>query len=288
MPTFHFISLGCPKNRVDSEVVLAGLLGRGFKSLDQAPGAEVVIVNTCSFIQPAVEEALDHLLAAAQLKKEGAVRFVVSLGCLPQRYGPDLAEGLSEVDLFVTAKAIDQAAEKIEALVLGQSEARFIDSPARFLYQAATPRTLTTSPGTAYVKIAEGCPNRCAFCTIPAIRGRQLSRTRADILAEIRELTARGVQEINLVAHDLTAFGQDLKPPDSLKELLWDIDAQNPGPAWVRLFYLNPGLVDRELLEIVAGARRVLPYLDLPLQHSVPRLLKRMNRRPLAKEPLAW
>ena len=219
MPTFHFISLGCPKNRVDSEVVAADLLARGFVAQDEPQGADVIVVNTCAFIQPAVDEAIDTLLAAAELKKEGLVGRVVGLGCLPQRYGPELAQEMGEIDLFVTAKALDRAGREIAALLGPEPPERFADSRERFLYGSATARALTTPAGSAYVKIAEGCPNRCAYCTIPDIRGPQRSRPVQDIAAEVAALYQNGIREVNLVAQDLTAYGRDSGAKD------------RPGPA---------------------------------------------------------
>ena len=288
MTTFHFISLGCPKNRVDSEVVVAGLLARGFQVCQDPEQAEVIVVNTCSFIRPAVDEAIDTLLAAAALKDQGKTRYVAALGCLPQRYGPQLARELDEVDLFVTAAAADQAAQEIAALVEHGQVGRFVQSQARFLHRCGIDRALTTPPGTAYVKIAEGCPNRCAYCTIPDIRGPQQSRSVEDIVAELGLLAREGVVEANLVAQDLTAYGRDLKPKTDLVALLRAIQEADQGPQWVRLLYLNPGLMTGELLDLVAGSARILPYLDIPLQHSQPRLIRAMNRRPPGEDTLAW
>ncbi len=288
MSTFHFISLGCPKNRVDSEIVVADLLARGFRSLDEPEGADVIVVNTCAFIKPAVDEAIDTLLAAAELKREGSVKRVVGLGCLPQRYGLEVAEEMEEIDLFITAKALDQAADRIMALVGGDEAGRFTDSEAGFLYDCRTDRALTTPSGSAYVKIAEGCPNRCAYCTIPDIRGPQRSRGIEDIIAEIDSLYQGGVREVNLVAQDLTAYGRDLSNKPSLADLLRAVGADDEGPPWIRLLYLNPGLITDEILEIVADTDRILPYLDIPLQHSEPRLIRAMNRRPPGDDTLAW
>ncbi len=288
MKTFHFISLGCPKNRVDSEVVVAGLLARGFKVVDEPGQAEVIIVNTCAFIRPAVDEAIDTLLAAAALKAEGTVRYVVALGCLPQRYGPPLVQEMEEIDLFVTAAAADRAAEEIASLAEQGNPDRFVQSESRFLHCCGIERALTTPPGTAYLKIAEGCPNRCSYCTIPDIRGPQQSRSVEDIVAELDLLAREGVVEVNLVAQDLTAFGRDLNPRTDLAALLRAVQAAKSGPEWVRLLYLNPGLMTDELLEVVTGSSRILPYLDIPLQHSEPRLIRAMNRRPPGEKTLAW
>lgn len=288
MTYFHLTTLGCAKNRTDTEVVLADLISRGFNPVEELAQAEIIIVNTCAFIQPAVEESVDHLLKAAELKKSGKARLVVGLGCLPERYGPDLPGEMAEVDLFVGASAVGQAGRRIQDLVAGRRQPQLIRSRPRFLYGAATPRTLTTPPGTAYVKIAEGCPNRCAFCTIPAIRGRQQSRSLDDIAAEVANLADKGISEINLAAQDLTAYGRDLDPPASLAGLLKILSELEPAPPWIRLLYLNPARVDQELLDIAAASENILPYLDLPLQHAVGRLIKKMGRRPPAKDLLGW
>lgn len=288
MPSFHFISLGCPKNRVDSEVVIAQLLARGFEALPEPQGADVIVVNTCAFIRPAVDEAIDTLLAAAELKSKGEAGRIVALGCLPQRYGPELAEELEEIDLFVTAGALDRAAREIQALLGPERPGRFADSRERFLYGSATDRALTTPAGSAYVKIAEGCPNRCSYCTIPDIRGPQRSRPMADIVSEVTALHRNGVEEISLVAQDLTAYGRDLGPGADLAGLLQALDLAKEGPSWIRLLYLNPGLVDDRLLETIAAGKRIQPYLDIPLQHSQPGLIRAMNRRPPGEDTLAW
>ncbi len=288
MPTFHLITLGCAKNRVDSEILLADLLARGLKPTDQAEGADLIVVNTCAFIQPAVQEAIDHLLSAAELKKKGAVRFVVGLGCLPARFGRSLAREMIEVDLFVASSALSAAGRKIEDLLAGRRLPRLVLARERFLNQADTPRILTTPPGSAYFKVAEGCPNRCSFCTIPAIRGRLRSRTIRDVLAEVTRLSLAGVREANLIAQDLTAYGQDLEPPVALKDLIKALEAAPQGPEWIRLLYLNPARIDEDFLDVVASARRVLPYLDVPLQHVSPRLIKKMSRRLPAQDLLSW
>lgn len=288
MPSFHFISLGCPKNRVDSEVVVAGLVDRGFEPRDEPQGADVIVINTCAFIQPAVEEAIDHLLQAAELKKSGETGWVVGLGCLPQRYGAELGEELAEIDLFVCSSALGGAAQSIAELIGGRRPGSFLTSADRFLYSSDSPRALTTGGGSAYVKIAEGCPNKCSYCTIPSIKGRQKSRPLEDILREVESLGRSGVREINLVAQDLTAYGRDLADRPSLSQLLKGLDRLEEAPEWIRLLYLNPGLVDDELLRFIAGSKRILPYLDIPLQHSVPRMIRAMNRRPPGEDTLAW
>ena len=288
MSNYFLISLGCAKNRVDSEVVLADLDRLGLTRSDRADQADVVIVNTCSFIQPAVEESIDHLLEAAQLKEAGRTGAVVCLGCLPERYGRELVDEMDEIDLFIPSGALDRAAELIVDLMERRPTDRLVGYDQRRDLPAAADRILTTAPGSAYLKISEGCPNHCTYCTIPAIRGPQRSRNIEDAVAEAAGLARAGVREINLVAQDLTAFGQDLDRPAELVDLLTALEEVEPGPDWIRLLYLNPGLIDDRLLERIASSRRILPYLDIPLQHLLPRLIKKMGRRPPEDDPIAW
>lgn len=293
MTDFHLLSLGCAKNRVDSEVVVADLLGRGFNPVDRPEEAEVIIINTCAFIRPAVDEAVDNLLAAVELKAEGRVKWVVGLGCLPQRYQRELVTAMPEVDLFIPISSLDQTGRAVTELISGRSKTDWVEPGDMFLLTADTPRALTTEPGAAYVKLAEGCPNRCAYCTIPDIRGRQVSRRPADILAELSRLARSGISEATLIAQDLTAYGDDLgrsgaEAKASLTGLLRAIDELDDCPAWIRLLYLNPGRVDDALLAAIAESSRVLPYLDLPLQHAQPRVIARMGRRPPGDDLLTW
>lgn len=291
---FHLISLGCAKNRVDSEIVLADLMDKGHRPVDDPEAAELILVNTCAFIQPAVDEAIDTLLEAARFKEEGRARFLIGLGCLPQRYGQDLSAEMSEVDLFIPPASLASAGLMIQNLIGtapggdGGASDDLLFGGEPFLYRADTPRALSTSPGSAYVKIAEGCPNRCTYCTIPSIRGAQHSRTVDDVLTELAALAAEGVVEANLVAQDLTAFGSDLDLPGALIELIKGLDGLETAPRWVRLLYLNPALVDDDLLAAAAASERVIPYLDVPLQHAAPGMMKRMGRRPPGPDMVEW
>ena len=286
--SYFLVSLGCAKNRVDSEVVLADLDRLGLETADQADRADVIIINTCSFIQPAVEESIDHLLEAARLKDTGRTGAVVCLGCLPERYGRELVDEMTEIDLFIPSGALDRAAGLIVDLLENRPADRLIGYDQRRDLPAGADRILTTPPGSAYLKISEGCPNHCTYCTIPAIRGPQRSRSIEDAVAEAAGLARSGVREINLVAQDLTAFGRDLARPTDLTNLLAALDEVEPGPDWIRLLYLNPGLVTDRLLDQIAASRRILPYLDIPLQHLIPRLIKKMGRRAPGEDLIAW
>ncbi|MBI5585599.1 MAG: 30S ribosomal protein S12 methylthiotransferase RimO [Deltaproteobacteria bacterium] len=273
----YFISLGCAKNRVDSEVMLGRLEGRGFRLTGEPQEAEVVIVNTCSFIQSAVEESIETILEAARLKKEGACRVLGVAGCLPQRYQGALAGDLPEVDFFIGTDSFWHLPERIEQALAGKAGPVLDLAPNRELWTRPWERTLTTPPGTAFLKIAEGCSNRCAYCTIPDIRGPFRSRDPETILREAEDLGRRGVQELVVVAQDSTAYGRDLPVPYSLSRLIADLAEIEP-VRWLRLMYLRPERITLELLETLAGLDKVCPYLDIPIQHVSARVLRAMNR----------
>ncbi|ADH87207.1 30S ribosomal protein S12 methylthiotransferase RimO [Desulfurivibrio alkaliphilus] len=297
MKTIHLTSLGCPKNLVDSELMLGQLVEEGLRPVSEPGEADVLLVNTCGFIQSAVEEGIDTILGLIEQKKSPAVRVVVC-GCLVQRYGSGLVEELPEVDLFLGTEEVSSIAARLRALEEGRAAPesgsvpagapaadslryRPVDDLQRFLPNATLPRRLTTPAHRAYLKITEGCGNRCSYCMIPAIRGPLRSRRPADILHEARALAAAGVKELTLVAQDLTAYGLDLGPggprlPDLLAQLHRELPAaQVP---WIRLLYLYPSRVNDELLELVAANPRILPYFDLPFQHVADPVLKAMNR----------
>ncbi len=300
MATVHLTSLGCPKNLVDSEVMLGLLVEQGLIPVSEPEQADLLLVNTCGFIQSAVEEGIETILALIEQKKSPAVRVVVT-GCMVQRYGGDLVAELPEVDLFLGTEEVATIGERLAALekaavpdlpvlpgaaagpcpaLPGVAVERYRDPAAAppFLMSAALPRRLSTPGHRAYLKVTEGCGNRCSYCLIPAIRGRLRSRLLADILQEAQALAAAGVQELTLVAQDLTAYGLDLGPggprlPDLLRSLL----AETAIP-WLRMLYLYPSRVNGELIELVAAQPRILPYFDLPFQHVSDRVLKAMNR----------
>lgn len=279
--TVCLVSLGCPKNLVDSEVIL-GLLSREGYLLSSDPSkAQILIVNTCAFIQDASSEAIDTLLRLSRYKKRGSCRLLIACGCLPQRYGKSLEAELPEVDLFVGTGAFQQLPRLLSAK---RGEKSFILRPT-FLYDETTPRLLSTPSFSAYLKIAEGCSKRCTFCTIPRIRGPYRSRRMDSIVAEARNLVERGVREIILVAQDTTAYGEDLGDGSCLEGLLRDL-ARVEGVHWIRLLYAYPkrDYFSDALLERMAAEKKVCRYLDLPIQHIDDEMLRRMGRRSRGKE----
>lgn len=276
MKKLHLVSLGCPKNLVDSEVMLHRLEHDGYSVVEDPAKADLLLINTCGFIAPAVEEAIDEILRLAEYKKEDPQKQLVVTGCLVQRYGNELKEELPEVDLFT---GTDSFAE-IDALVRTLEKGRDVQVDIRqkaYLMDSSVGRKLSTPFFRAYLKITEGCNNRCSYCMIPSIRGNLRSRPIPDLIEEARQLEQAGVQELTLIAQDLTAYGNDLADHDIVL-LLQEILAQTDIP-WFRLLYLYPTGITDELLKLIASESRIVPYLDIPLQHVSDIVLKRMNRR---------
>ncbi len=273
----YLVSLGCAKNLVDSEVMLARLQGAGYSLVDDPARAEVILINTCGFIRPAVEEAIDEILRLADCKADDPDKVLVVTGCLVQRYGRELQAELPEVDLFVGTEGIHH----IDRLIRERRQAgeQLFHLPAkRFLMTGRTPRVLATPPYRAFLKITEGCDNRCAYCLIPSIRGGLRSRPIQDLLEEVGRLAAGGVKELSLIAQDLTAYGNDLRPRVTLEDLLVHLLRDTDIP-WIRLLYLYPASVSTRLLRLMAENSRIVPYLDIPFQHVNDRILQRMRRR---------
>lgn len=275
MKTVGLVSLGCSKNRVDSEMLLGQLRERGYQIVDDPKEAEIIIVNTCGFIQSAKEESIDTLLEMAEYKQTGRLKLLLATGCLAQRYGEELREALGEADGFMGVadykrifEVIEQAQRGERPIAIGEGD-RFYKSD----------RVLTTPPYSAYVKISDGCDNRCTYCAIPLIRGRYRSRPYDDIVEECRDLAKKGVTEVTLIAQDTSRYGSDFEgKPLLLKNLLADVSAIE-GIHWVRVLYCYPDTVNDELLDAIASLPKCAKYLDLPLQHINDRLLKAMNRR---------
>jgi ribosomal protein S12 methylthiotransferase len=280
--TVYLISLGCPKNRVDSEVILGCLINAGYKPVEEPLDARLIVVNTCGFIRSATEESIETILELAQAKKSGRCEFLVVAGCLPQRYGRKLVKSMPEVDLFVGTSSF---VHLVGILARNQRDdlERLILEPPRFLMTAKTPRTLSAPFYSAYLKVAEGCSNRCSFCTIPAIRGPYRSRPLNDLLQEAEWLASQGVIELNLVAQDTTAYGTDLEATLRLPDLLEAL-AKIGKFHWIRLLYAYPQKIDGKLLETMASHESICNYLDLPLQHVSGHLLKAMGRTGSAEE----
>jgi ribosomal protein S12 methylthiotransferase len=275
------VSLGCPKNLVDSEVILGLLSKEGYLLTTDPFRAEILIVNTCSFIKEATKEAIETVLQLSRLKKEGRCRLLIVSGCFPQRYGEVLEKELPEVDLFVGTGGF----QNLPKLLSRKSKRKSFLPKSTFLYNERTPRILSTPPFIAYLKIAEGCSNACSFCTVPRIRGRFRSRKIRSILKEAQGLADRGVQELILIAQDTTAYGRDLQDGTDIENLLKSL-VKIEKLRWIRFLYSYPK-IDRftdGLLELMALENRICPYLDLPIQHIDDELLRRMGRRSKGSE----
>ena len=269
----HFVSLGCAKNRVDTEVML-GVSGlQGFAPTEDPAEAEVIVVNTCGFIGPAKEESIETIFEMAQQKDAGACETLVVAGCLSQRYPEDLASSMPEVDHFLGSSDM----LKLGEVLAGGAERMLVGNPAEWTIRATDPRRLTQVGHSAYVKIAEGCNRSCSFCAIPAIRGKQRSRTLADVVSECTRLAEEGVVEVNLVSQDTVSWGRELDGKPTLADLVAAV-ADVPGLRWVRLHYLYPERLTAPLLDVMAQHPKVLPYVDMPLQHASTDMLKRMRR----------
>ncbi len=282
MKTVHVTSLGCPKNFVDSEVMIGLLDRRGWRVVEHPEDAAVLLVNTCGFIQPAVEESIDEILQLSVYTRNTEKKLVVA-GCMVQRYKDRLTQELPEIDLLLGTEAVADIARLLEDLLAGESPRGRIYLPEAFLMDASLPRILATPPFRAWMKITEGCDNHCSYCMIPSIRGRLRSREIADLTQEALQLEARGVRELTLIAQDLTAFGTD-RGGKALVPLLQSI-AGNTAIPWIRLLYLYPSGIDQDLLRFMAAEQRVVPYLDIPMQHVSDAILTRMNR-PYKKDDL--
>ena len=277
------ISLGCPKNLVDSEVILGLLSKEGYVLTPDPSEAEILIVNTCSFIEDATKEALQTILQMARYKEKGMCRSLVVSGCLPQRYGRGLEKELPEVDLFIGTGSFQKLPELL-AKAPGRRQKSFL-SGSPFLYDEHTPRILSTPSSTAYLKIAEGCARRCTFCTVPKIRGPYRSRRIQSILDEGKRLADQGVRELILIAQDTTAYGEDLRDGTDLEKLLKGL-VKVEGLRWIRMLYAYPraDYLGEDFLEWMAGESKICPYLDLPIQHIDDEILRRMGRRSTGKE----
>jgi len=271
--TIHFVSLGCAKNRVDTEVMLGVSGESGFEIVDDPSAAEVIVVNTCGFIGPAKQESIETILEMGGHKESGACKKLVVAGCLSQRYPGELAGELPEVDHFLGSSDM----LKLRGVLRGRTERMLVGNPAEYTMRADDPRTLSGETHRAYVKIAEGCNRECSFCAIPSFRGKQRSRPIADLVREAEQLASAGVVELNLISQDTIAYGRDLTERESLAELLQalgDVD----GIEWVRAHYLYPETLTDALVEVLSQHEKVLPYIDMPLQHASDSMLRAMRR----------
>ena len=273
--TVGLISLGCAKNLINSEQMLCLLGEAGYTVTDDPAEADALIINTCAFIDSAKSEAIDNILECAELKKTGKLKTLLVAGCLPQRYKEELMAELPEVDGIIGTGAYDEIVKALEQAEAGEKPLLLGDLNAPV---SEAGRIVSTGPGWAYIKIAEGCDNRCAFCVIPSIRGRYRSRPMERILEEARGLAEGGVKELLVVAQDITRYGLDLYGKPRLAELVREL-CKIEGLHWIRLHYLYPDLIDDELIRTVAEEPKVVKYLDIPIQHINDAILKRMHRR---------
>lgn len=269
----HFVSLGCAKNRVDTEIMLGVSDGSGYEVVEDPSSADVIVVNTCGFIGPAKEESVETILEMAHYKEAGACRKLVVSGCLAQRYVGQLADEMPEVDHFLGSSDMLRLGDVLG----GTPERLLVGNPADYTIRATDPRQLTQTAHSAFVKIAEGCNRTCSFCAIPGIRGKQRSRTIEDVATEVEALVTRGVVEANLVSQDTIAYGRDLEARPTLAQLVQRL-AQVNGLRWLRLHYLYPEALTPELVHAFRENDNVLPYIDMPLQHASDSMLRRMRR----------
>jgi ribosomal protein S12 methylthiotransferase len=268
-----FVSLGCPKNLVDSEVMMGQLVANGHELTPQPGEADVIVVNTCSFIDPAKQESVDTILEMAEYKKTGKAQRLVVAGCLVERYRADIQKNMPEVDAVVGTNEL----EKITALCEGLTPRELPAEP--YLYHDLTARVFTTPRHSAYIKIAEGCDHPCSFCVIPQFRGAFRSRRFESVINEATRIFAMGGREINLIGQDTTCYGEDFGMKNGLADLLARLaDIPTDMPKWIRFLYAYPNKITQRLLDTIAAKDALVKYIDMPLQHASPAVLKRMKR----------
>lgn len=280
-----FISLGCDKNLVDTEMMLGMLQQKGFTFTDDETEADVVVVNTCCFIGDAKEESINTLLEVAELRKNGSIRALLATGCLAQRYREEIQREIPEVDAILGTMAIEEIAEAVEQVLQGEGHNHFRklnSAPASY-----RDRVLTTGGHFAYLKIAEGCNKRCTYCIIPKVRGDYRSIPMEELTAQAEALAEKGVRELILVAQETTLYGVDLYGKKSLPELLHRLAAIS-GIYWIRILYCYPEEITEELIETIAAEPKVCHYLDIPIQHASDEVLRRMGRRTNQEELRQW
>jgi ribosomal protein S12 methylthiotransferase len=272
MTKVGFVSLGCPKNLVDSEVMMGILAREGYELTPRADEAEILVVNTCSFIEAAQKESVDAILEMAEHKKFGAAKKLIVAGCLVERYRAQILEQVPEVDAVIGTGEVERIMEAVEG------DLRVLPAqPPAFLYHDLTPRIVTTPKHAAYIKIAEGCDHPCTFCIIPQLRGAFRSRRFESVLREAENLAKAGAREVTLIGQDTTSYGEDLGLRDGLAQLLERL-AQTDGLLWVRFLYAYPNRVTQKLLDTIAAHPRLAKYMDMPLQHASRKVLGRMKR----------
>ena len=275
MAKIGFVSLGCSKNLVDTEVMLHALVSAGHEITPDETEADIVVINTCGFIGDAKQESIDNILDIAWLKKNRSLRGIIATGCMVERYREEVLEQMPEVDAIVGVGSLNAIVDAVRSIERG--ERGFVALADKESAPLGGERILTTPNYTAYLKIAEGCDNRCTYCAIPSIRGRLRSRTIEDIVAEAKDLEALGVKELNLIAQDTSRYGLDLYGEYRLAELVRAITRETKIP-WIRLLYCYPDKITDELIEELATNERLLKYMDIPIQHISDKMLKAMNR----------
>ncbi len=269
-----FISLGCPKNQVDSELMLKKLTDAGYEIIDTPIGADAVIINTCGFIEAAKQEAIDNILEMAGYKEDGDVGKIIVVGCMAERYRDEILTEMPEVDAVAGIGANGDIVEFVNSVFEDGEKSLF---PPKDRLPLCGERLLTTPPHWAYLKIADGCSNCCTYCAIPKIRGPQRSRTIESVVEEAKTLVANGAKELIIVAQDVTRYGDDIYGEPKLDELLKELDKIDD-VNWIRLLYCYPDRLTDSVLEVIKNSKHVLHYIDLPLQHADGRILKDMNR----------
>ena len=275
-----FVSLGCPKNQLDTEVMLHEVAMAGYEITPDETEADVVIINTCGFIESAKKESIENILDIAWLKKNRTLKAIIVTGCLAERYRESILEEMPEVDAVLGVGSIHNIVEAVEAVTVKKkkgSKRKYTSFEDKETVRLGGDRILTTPEYTAYLKIAEGCDNRCAYCAIPSIRGKFRSRTIEDIVKEAKDLDALGVRELNIVAQDITRYGLDLYGSYKLAELLRAI-TDNTSIPWIRLLYCYPDKITDELVAEIRDNDRILKYIDMPIQHISDNMLTAMNR----------
>lgn len=283
----HFVSLGCPKNLVDTEIMLGSLSQEGYSVVENANDADTVIVNTCGFIEDSKKESIDTILEMAELKQEGKLKDLVVAGCLTQRYKDELVDSLPEADLFVGSGQFQNISQILKDRRAGNTEKKFFHLPT-YLQEESSPRINSQPTHRAYLKISEGCKKRCAFCAIPLIRGNLQSRTLQNVVSEAKLLVAGGVKELIIISHDFTDYGWDIKKKqseatESPYELLKTLSEES-GAEWIRVLYLYPDGITPEMVQLIKEKDNLVKYFDMPLQHINNDMLKAMNRRMTREE----
>lgn len=270
-----FISLGCAKNRVDTEIMMALVKKSEHSLVNSIDKADLVVINTCGFINDAKEEAINNIIETGRLKEKGQLRYIVAAGCLAQRYGNELLQELPELDGIIGISTYHGLIEIINQIANGDKPVSVELPPDSFIEKGE--RVLSTPPGYAYLKITEGCNNHCSYCAIPSIRGQLRSGNENEIVKEVVNLAKKGVRELVIIGQDTAMYGRDLKQESNLTSLLNKLN-QVEGIEWIRLMYLHPAHISEEIIDVIAKQNKIIPYLDIPVQHASTAILKRMNR----------